>query len=385
MLKKVLFISHDSALQGAELCLLDLVTRLDRSRFEPLVLLPWKGPLAAHLQKAGIPFVIRHVSRWTPSKRQANFRYPFTWFYQLRARLWSLLHLIESHHIDLIYTNTSTVLDGALAARRAGIPHIWHVHEYLTGNPNLQCYLPKSWVDFIISTLSDHIIVPSSGLAYDRFRNAAHKTAVIPNGLVFHPALNDDNLQLRSTLGLPDGTPVITFIGGLSRVKDPLTFIKAAKIIHDAHPDTNFLVIGSNDNPALSLQVSTLIKSSGLKDHCHLLGHRDDISRLLSLSTIHVSTSIRESFGRTLLEAMLSAKPVVATICGGPEEVVINGETGFIVEPQNPAAIATSVITLLDSPDLAHKFGRAGLQRANRDFTIEAYVERIEDIISEYT
>lgn len=126
-----------------------------------------------------------------------------------------------------------------------------------------------------------------------------------------------------------------------------------------------------------------MIDQANLAGRCHLLGQRNDVADLLAAATVHVSTSIQETFGRTLIEAMASGKPVVATRCGGPEEVVMDGETGFIVEPQNPQAVADAVIQLLNHPDMAWRFGQAGRARVEKYFTVQAYAGRIGEIITE--
>ena len=383
MSQKILFISHDSSLQGAERCLLEAVLRLDKERFEALVLLPWSGPIDALLKEANIPYIIRYVASWIPSKRQTSFLYPFTWFRNLRARLWSLQHLIGAHNIDLVYTNTSTVLDGALAAHRAGIPHIWHIHEHLKGNTDLYTYLPYWLTDRLTLKYSNLVITPSKALATMRFPAANNKVRIIPNGIDLSTFQHGNGERLRTSLGIPANAPVLSFIGAISAVKDPLTFATAAASIFVYQPNTHFLLAGSSNDPALEQALQALIKRHGLSHCFHILGFRSDTHDILAAATVHVSTSLRESFGLTVIEAMAAGKAVVATRCGGPEDVLVDGETGFIVAPGRPDELANAVLKLLDDPELANAMGEAGHIRCNKLYSAEVYANSIQSTIEE--
>jgi len=379
--KKILFLSHDADLQGAERCLLDLVTRLDRRRFETLVLLPWKGPLVEILEHAHIPYVVRRISRWVPSKRNASMHYFVAYVKELRARLWSLLNLIERENVQLLYTNTSTLLEGALAARRAGIPHLWHIHEHLRDNPDLKLPLPATWIDRITLALSDRILTPSKVLAESRFPNSA-KVRIVPNGIDLNAFNQGDGASIRQEFAILDQAPIITFIGAVSRTKDPLTFAQAAALIQRQFPGAHFFLAGAHADPDLTAEIKRFACEAGIR-HWHMPGFRKDVADILAAATVHVSTSQRESFGRTLIEAMAAGKPVVATHCGGPEEVVADGETGFVVPPRDPEATAAAVLELLNDPALAARMGAAGRKRVEHRFTADAYARGIEAVLEE--
>ena len=380
MPKKILFISHDSSLQGAERCLIDLVSNLDRSRFEPLVLLPWKGPIESHLERANIPYTIRYFSRWIPSRQHATWRYPFIYLKALKARLWSILHLIEREGIDLVYTNTSTILEGALAAHKAGIPHIWHIHEYLDGNPDLTTYLPNVLIDKIIASLSDSIITPSRILSKKRF-HLTKKVHTVSNAVDLTIFKNGDSVPIKKEFNLTTDTPVVTFIGAITERKDPLVFILAAAKVLKSKPNTQFLLIGDRHDKLLNIRVKELIHEKKLSENLHILGFRKDTHNILAATTVHVSTSKQETFGLTIAEAMMSCRPVIATRCGGPEEVVIDNQTGLIVDVGDYNAVASAVLNLLDNPSKAAAMGKAGKERVLKYFSVQRYINQISNII----
>jgi glycosyltransferase involved in cell wall biosynthesis len=379
---KILFLSHDSELQGAERCLLELVTHLDHTRFYPLVVLPWHGPLEEKLKRRAIAYQVRFLPRWIPPRRHGNLKYAANYLRSLRARLWSLLNLIEREKIDLVYTNTSTLLEGALAAKRARLPHIWHIHEHLRGNEDLRLFLPAAWIDRLTVQLSDFIITPSWALANSRFPNSS-KVRVVPNGIDLKNFAAGDGARMRAMLGLSPQIPLVTFIGSISPCKDPLTFVRAAALVHRSRPETYFVLAGVSVDPTLEQEIRAFIAQAGMANNFRLLGFCSEVADLLAAATVHVSTSVQECLPINLIEAMAAKKPVVATRCGGPEEIVIHGETGFIVPVQNPRAIADAVLQLLNHPNTAERFGQAGYTRAEKYFTVQAYAKCISEIITE--
>tara|TARA_R110000787_G_scaffold73084_3_gene162803 strand:- start:4149 stop:5321 length:1173 start_codon:yes stop_codon:yes gene_type:complete len=381
---KLLLLSHDADLAGAERCLLDLVTKLDRSKFEPVVLVPWEGPLVDQLKQANVRYLIRcTIKHWIPYRNSANWFYPFTYPIGLRARLWSLLQLIEAENIDLVYTNTVTVLEGAIAARRAGIPHIWHIHEPTSGNPDIVSFLPARWVSRLCMALSSRIILPSHALARRLYAGAKSGVDVVHNGVDPGKFTRGIGENVRNEFAISPTSPIVTLIGISSARKDPITFVLAAQIVAQKHPNAYFLIAGKFADDGLRKQTLQLIQELNLTPRILLLGFFDRLEDLLAATTVHVSTSTQESFGLTLTEAMAAGKPVVATHCGGPEEVVADGLTGFVVAPKSPDAVANAILTLLDDSDAAQRFGEAGRQRVHELFTTETYAERVGNIITE--
>jgi glycosyltransferase involved in cell wall biosynthesis len=122
------------------------------------------------------------------------------------------------------------------------------------------------------------------------------------------------------------------------------------------------------------------------KGRFHVLGQRDDVAPVLAAADVVVCPSDFESFGVVNLEAMASGTPVVSTNNGGPAEVVVDGVTGFLVPPKDPAAIATRVIELLYSDDTRRAFGAAGRLRVNQmfsaDATAETFMARVRPLLN---
>ena len=171
---RILFVSHDSSLYGAQLSLLGLLERLDRSRFDPWVVAPYEGQLTEAIRALNISLSILPIVHWIASGKAAEN----TWIHRvrtlatgLRGRVWALAHLIERNDIDIVYTNTVTCLEGALAARITGRPHVWHLREQVKGNSQLRSIVPAFLIPWIVHALSRRTLVNSRHLyrAYDSY------------------------------------------------------------------------------------------------------------------------------------------------------------------------------------------------------------------------
>ena len=115
----------------------------------------------------------------------------------------------------------------------------------------------------------------------------------------------------------------------------------------------------------------------------HFTGWRDDIPDVLALCDVFVLPSLREAFGRALVEAMAMERPVVATTGGGVPDVVVDGETGLLVDPAASAPLAAAVRALLENPPRARPLGAAGRRRAESTFSLRAHVDAVERTYAE--
>jgi glycosyltransferase involved in cell wall biosynthesis len=128
--------------------------------------------------------------------------------------------------------------------------------------------------------------------------------------------------------------------------------------------------------PATVETLRKAIAAHGLEDVVALLGRRRDVPDLLHAADVFVLSSRQEGFPITILEAMAAGKPVIATDVGGCSEAVVHGETGLIVPPENPDALANAIIELLEDRDRSAAMGAAGRERVEREFTVDRMVEQ---------
>ena len=138
----------------------------------------------------------------------------------------------------------------------------------------------------------------------------------------------------------------------------------------------------SSEESAYLHQLKDQVQRLGIDHRIHFLGFRSDIPSIMKGLDLLVLPSLIEGFGRVLIEAMAMAKPVVATQVGGPEEVVVNYETGFIVPPGDLEALYKSMASLTEKPDMARVMGIKGRERVEKHFSIMASVKKFEDVLA---
>jgi glycosyltransferase involved in cell wall biosynthesis len=189
---------------------------------------------------------------------------------------------------------------------------------------------------------------------------------------------------LRRELHVDESAMLIATIGQIGLRKGQDVLAMAAPEIIDRVSTAHFLMIGERTSTKLeSVQFEQSIHQSfadtGLSRHLHLLGYRDDVSRLLSEVDLIVHPANQEPFGRVLLEAAASGVPVVATRVGGTEEIVVDGVTGILVPPRNPAELAKAVIHLLNDPLRRQTMSDAANAHAVRNFEITRCAQQLSE------
>lgn len=386
---RILFLSHDSSLYGAQLSLLGLLSRLDRSKFEAMVVAPQAGALNEAIEDLGIPIVVRRTVHWISSGTNAKKSYlqiSRDFLSGLKTRVWALSHLIERNQIDVVYTNTVTPIEGALAARLTRRPHIWHLREQVAGNSQLKSLAPAWLIPHIVGQLSERVIVNSRYLAkaytHDKTRN---KLEVIYNGVdpvPFNFDRDDAAKSLRMQLGLEAATRLVVQIGSIIPRKGQMLLVQAAARIAQQIPGATFLIIGEGEADYIC-QIKDYCKSAGIQERVLFLGWRPDIPQILAAADLLIVAADEEPFGRTVIEAMAAGTPVVSTRCGGPEEIVIDKRTGLLVPPRDVDALALAIAHILGDPAEAARFSVAGRLRLNETFTLDAHTHKVQSVIKD--
>ena len=384
----ILFISHDAALFGAQRMLLALLQGLDRVHFSPYLLVPGKGDLVDAVHDLGIPVFEKHLEHWAPCinmmKGRGRLSYLAHMLRGLRARSWAIARLIERHGIDLIYTNTVTCIEGAVAARMMKKPHLWHIHEPVTGNSELLPVLPVSFYAPIIARLSTHVVFPSRAVAadYPRLREMA---SIVYNGIKLPPKQNRMRArdEVAQKLKVDPLQHWVAVVGAIQPRKDHHTFLAATTNVLKHRDDVHFIIVGTGAEhlvQALRNQIETL----GLTGRVTLAGRWEgDITIFLAAIDVLVISSEQESFGLTAIESLAVETPVVATRCGGPAEIIEDGSDGFLVDVKDPPAMANAVLKLLADPAMRSAFGEAGRIRVSMRFTERQYVQGMQDALLE--
>jgi glycosyltransferase involved in cell wall biosynthesis len=385
---RVLIVVPDiSASVGVAKCMPMLLHGLDRERYEAYVACGWHDEseisLLPAIESAGFPIYRRHFIWWIPSPERWGIFQLIQFFKTLRGRVNALANIIEKHEIDVVYSNAMPFIEAALAAKITRRGHIWHLHECIDGNKDLRPYLPSSLATRFIAWLSARVIVNSEFLARSlRTPSLAHKLSVVHNATVTQSVSNPKLGQLRRILGIQDNVPLVGMIGSIIPRKGQETFVRAAQLVSAKRKDAAFVLIGRHEPEYLN-KVNNLIAELGLKEKFHILGSRNDIPQLLMDIDLLVLASLQETFGLVVIEAMAAGKPVVATRSGGPDEIVVDGQTGYLVPIGDSVAMAEKILAVIDTPEMGVRMGAAGRQRVEAFFSETAYVQQIQDIITD--
>lgn len=354
---KVLFASHGADLGGAERCLLPLVLGLDRERFDPVVVVPRGGLLVERLKNSGVTVRQTPSRLWaafntgTPAKCHL-FRRDFT------NRVKRLADLINAEQAQIVVSNSIALLEGAFASRIAGCPHIWNVLEILSRDPGLVPLIPLELVYSWLPQLTDALVAVSSAVA-DEFSGYLPPEKIITIHTGIHPpAIATASVDVRSEFGYSVETPVVQYVGLLSERKGVRTLIASVPTVLKSFPDARFLLAGTDGGMKgfLESEIARLNLGSAVK----LLGQRNDVSRLVSECTAFVLPANADPLPVAVLEAMSLGKPVIATRSGGCSEMVDQGKTGLLVEPQAPEELAQAIVTVLADADKANAWASAG-------------------------
>lgn len=389
---RVLAIGHDAGMGGAQLSLLEILERLHQDKYLPIVLVPTPGPFVQAVRSHGLKCLWGLTQRWVffkkPMSASVILRKP--WRLLVHPYLLALISLVtlpvrvallaawaKKAGIGLVYSNTITVLDGALLARILGVPHVWHLRETVAGNPDMNFPFTPSWLPEFVLGWSDCVIVNSHGLHRQLFGAEGHdKVQVIWNGVDLNM-----NAKIKPTVlaGVPTNAPLIAICGRLHERKGIPVYLAAAARLQQDRPDAHHLVIGEGQPEYLRL-LREEVDKLGLSGHVHFLGYRSDVLEVLANVDILVSAATLEPFGRTLIEAMAMGIPVIATRSGGPEEIIVDGESGFLVEINDESAIAERMLMLLNDHELSRTIGAAGRRRVMEHFDLSKTVAKIEKV-----
>jgi len=175
----------------------------------------------------------------------------------------------------------------------------------------------------------------------------------------------------------PPGEFLVTTVGNIRRVKGHDLFIKAAAAIMPQFPNVSFSIAGDVLDSVYFAELQSLVRDLGLADRFRFDGGVADLRRYLAVADIFVLPSRSEGFSNALIEAMAASLPVVATAVGGNAEAVQDGDTGFVIPSEDPAALTEAIVRLLSDPALAKAMGSAGKNLATERFRTETMMRRV--------
>ncbi|HEV7364555.1 MAG TPA: glycosyltransferase [Gemmatimonadales bacterium] len=363
---RVLILSTSMGMGGADQQILSVTGALRARGWDVrIVSMTALGPMGLQAQRLGIPTESLEMPRGVPDPRGAM----------------RLAALIRSWKPDILHSQLAHAnLMARLLRPLVPVPIlISTIHSsYDGGRFRLLSYrLTDRLADYttIISETSAERYLAAGAVPRDRLR-------VIPNGVDttrFRP-LPEVRGRLRSELGLGE-TFAWLAVGRFETAKDYPTMLAAFDRVLARRPDAVLLLVGRG---SLQQETEELTRSMGLGDRVRFLGVRGDIPELLSAADGYILSSAWEGMPMVLLEAGAAGIPIVATAVGGTGEVVLDGETGFLAPPGNPAALGDAMLRLSDlSPDDRRRLGRRGREHIEARYALPRIVDLWEQMYLE--
>lgn len=373
----ILFTSSHTGLGGGETSLFEMVRRLDPARWTPHLLCPEEGQLTRVWGAQGWPV---HVLPW---RAATPVFIPAVW--SLFPVVGKIAALIRQERIAVVRPEYHSVPFVAPACRAVGVPWVWMVHGVWTH--------PRPWQTGLFRQAA-HFFADSgwtkAGFLGDPPFMPPERVEVLHLGVDtsrFQPGGNGGAVRL--SLDIPADAPVITIVGRFQPIKGHLNFLGMAARLAPDFPQARFLIVGDN---VLDGEVGDRHKAAiremveadpRLQQQVIFTGFTDELEDIIAATDVMVTASDFESFGMVNLEAMACGVPVVSTNVGGPAETVRDGETGFLVPPQDPAALADAVRKLLDAPDLRARMGAAARQHVVARLDVNAYAARFDAVLAD--
>jgi len=377
---KILFYNHTGKASGAERLLLMILSRLDRNRFDPIMICPAEHSLAQLVSDLNVPVE-------TVPGLEARFTWRADFLVRYLKSFYQVISQVRQKVIglqpDLIHANSiRSGLVATAATFGLGTRVVWHLHDLLPRHP-------LSSVIRTFAALSGRTrMIAVSQAVSDNFRGAfiplQRRISVILNAIdldKFQPA-PDAKQGKRAELKLSNAGPLIGIVGQITPRKGQLELLRAFARVRDELPEAVLLVVGAplfnRDDQYLEL-LNDLAKELGLAESIRLLGSRNDVAAIMQSLDLLVINSSAEPFGLVAVEAMACGTPVLATATGGLPEIIEHGKDGWLVPLHDEKALAAAIVNLGRQPLLRARLAAKGRKTVAARFNAERYVTELQE------
>jgi glycosyltransferase involved in cell wall biosynthesis len=375
--RHLLFISAYTGLGGGESVQLNLMGALDPDHYALHLVCPRDGQLPEAARQHG---VTTHI---IPYRGITTWFVPVIWKrFPISRKIGDLARDLD---VDAIHSDYHSLPFAVAAGHHAGgIPVIWNAMGW---------WFPvKPWQRHFFREQITQIIAITQAVR-DRWLGTPplmppERIKVLVPGVDpdhFHPDV--DGSKVRELLGFGPDVPLVAMIARFQHVKGHDVFQAMAKRIHDRMPEVRFAVAGENvfgvskDEAYKNTILAAAREDAVLRNSLTYLGFWEDARQVIAAADVIVCPSRFESLGMVHIESMAMARPVVSMNNGGPAETLVDGQTGFLVPPEDPDALADRVMALLRDPALREQMGQAGRARVLEHFTAAGYAARFSQLV----
>ncbi|MFQ5822508.1 MAG: glycosyltransferase [bacterium] len=367
MAKKItlLQVVNGLAAGGGELKLLELLKNLGPQKYNIVIASVGQGGvLEQDFRQLGYPLFIFNKKH----------RFDVT-------LIWQLVKLIKRYKVDIVMTTLFYAdVIGAIAAWLARVNAVisWEVFTAPQQRRHSLVYriVQRNFTKVVsVSEAIARIVINERGVP-------AEKVVTIHYGVDTEKYKINHHLNKRAELGIGEKEIILGTVARLTEQKGHRYLIEAAPDIIAKFPNVRFVFVGGGP---LEYELKRQIQDLGIKNYIIFLGVRKDVVELLNTFDVFVLPSLYEGLPNVVLEAMACGKPIVATSVDGTPEAVIHGETGYLVEPQNPTGLSEAVINLLNQPDQIILFGENSRRRAENYFSLNRQIKQFKNLFNNIT
>jgi len=360
---RVLQAIRQGKIGGGETHMLELVSRIDKEVFTPIVLSFTPGPMVEQIEKLGIPVHIIETEQG------------FNW------KIWGKVRsFFKEQEIDIVHAHGTRANSNVFwAAGKLNLPLIYTIHGWSFHQD--QKYLIRRLRElsekFLTSRATSNVCVSNSNRLDGIERFGMKNSTVIYNGIStekFDPQGNYSNI--RKEFNIPPDKTLIGYIVRITVQKDPITLINAMKIVLDQTKDVMLLVVGEGD---LKEKVIQMVNDSGLSSNVLFDNFRLDVPDILKAIDIYSLPSLWEGLPIGILEAMSMGKVIIASPIDGTKEIITNYENGILVPQQNPELLAKAILEVHGNKNLQMKLAKNAINTIHEKFTVNEMVKKIEN------
>lgn len=364
--------NQPSFLGGGEISLAELIRSNDKERIEPIVIVPARGEIEEKYRNENIKVIAISFPM---------LKYSFTGTSFLAV--YRLIQVIKKNRIDIIHTNGSRAsFYSGIAGRLLRIPMVWHVRETIK---DIYFY------DALLAMLSTVILCVSQNVKTKRFKRFGNhifnKIHVVYNGIdtVRFQRSSFIRKSIRRELGIGENEILFGIVGNIYPLKGQDHFLRGFARAREkaSNLSAKAIIIGKILDPPFRNELSQLAMDLNLNHHVIFHEYSDKINEILCAMDVFVLFSDREGFSRSILEAMSTELPVLASNLGEIEEAITDGKNGFLFERHDTEGIASAIITLSRDKTMRSTMGEVNRRRAKDYFSLENHRLTIEHIYRE--
>ena len=373
-MKKILYLHAGAEMYGADKVLLDLIKGLDKSKFEPHVILPNDGVLVDELKKIGV--IVKIIDYPILRRKYFNINGVIRYICSYKKYSDLIVDYVRKNQINLIHNNTTAVLEGIYVKQKCHIPLIWHVHEIL-----LKPKIVVDFINFLMGKYADEIVTVSDAVATHILKSkfiSEKKVRVIYNGVDSNKFNEVDNtIHLREKFHISMDKIIVGMIGRVNAWKGQNDFLTAMEpILKENKNVVAFLAGGAFEGEEWRiLELDNRIASLDCSEQIIRIDYYKNTNELYNLFDIFVLPSTNpDPLPTVVLEAMACGKAIVGYKHGGICEMVSVGENGLLADVRNTMDLSEKINILIENSELRAKMGKNSRNRLLEKFSISSYI-----------